>query len=383
MEKRAEQQKYIVLLTAAVILCLCRYLLPVLPDSEFFLILKTWLQEPKRYRLDFAAVIVLIISTIWIFSKKEEKAGILYWTEFFAFAAALPAFYYLIDLYEWVQAGGLESPQEVWEDIRVFLANVLLVLIVIFVIGITVFCFKNRRKIPKVFYELKRQIQKDTFLAQLIVFLALVHVVRIWCYFEGMNRSLEYAGNAVKDMDSVFMVVFMLAFLMIVVRCIKKKRSITPVAWIAIFLCLLGITPVCEAFREIIEAFAGHPAMIEVILVLFACIYCFCVFLRRLDKTGERNRELVELLKRGIYELSEAFLELLFAPFRLIFSYGNLLFEAVLDDGREKTMEIKTDVSKYNKRRNIAARGKEETPEVKRARISKYRERKNEDEQRI
>ncbi len=371
MEKKVEQQKYIVLLTAAVILCLCRYVLPLLPDSEFVLMMKTWLQEPKRYRLDFAALITLLISTVWMFRQKEENPAILYWIEFFSFAAALPALQYGIEFCEWIQAGGLESPQEVWQDIKIFLANLLLPLVVIFVAAAAIGILKYRKKIWSFFDRIAKQIKKDAFLAEMILFLAMVHVVRIRYSFRKLGGFAEDSQNtAVHEMDSVFMVVFMLAFLMIVVRCIKKKHSITPADWLGIFLCLLGIPPVCEAFRRIIEAVFGHIEVLAGIIIVAACIGCFSVFLYRLDKTGERNKELMELLKEHTYELAENMIYFLFAPFRLVLSYVNILFEAVMDEDKEEA--VRAEGSLVHKKRSITAVQKEYVPKVKKVHISRH-----------
>jgi hypothetical protein len=148
--KKAEQQKYIVLFTAAVILCVWRYLVPVLPEEGLFLVSKTWLREPKVYRLDLASFLVLFINTIFIFQKNKEKFSIMYWTEFLAAAAALSELRYVTDFVDWIEGGGLSSPQEIQKNISIFLANLLLPLMVIFVVIMAVWIFQNRKKVLKI-----------------------------------------------------------------------------------------------------------------------------------------------------------------------------------------------------------------------------------------
>jgi hypothetical protein len=148
--KKAEQQKYIVLFTSSVILFLWRYLVPVLPEKGLFLLAKTWLREPKVYRLDAASFLVLFINTVFIFHKNKEKFSVMYWTEFFAVAASLPEIRYVMDFFEWMQNGGLDSPQEIRETILLFLANLLLPLLVIFLVIMGVWIFQNRKKILKI-----------------------------------------------------------------------------------------------------------------------------------------------------------------------------------------------------------------------------------------
>jgi hypothetical protein len=148
-KKKAEQQKYMVLFTAAVILCLWRYLVPALPEEGLFLLPKTWLLEPKVYRLDAASFLVLVLNTVFIFRKNQEKFGLMYWTEFFAVAASLSEIRYVTDVFDWIEDGGLSSPQEVQETISIFLANLLLPLTVIFLVLMAVWIFQNRKKILK------------------------------------------------------------------------------------------------------------------------------------------------------------------------------------------------------------------------------------------
>lgn len=330
-----------VLFTASVIVCILRYLAILLPDMPFFSIFRSLEKAPQQYCLDFAIIVIFIVTSCTMLSRKTEKERLLYWTEGISFAALVPAWRYIVDLFDWLETGDLSEITIIIRNAEGIFEVIILSLAVCFFIGFVIILLRYNDKIKNFLHSCFAFIKKDLFLAQFIIIMMIIHLLRLCISFFAANNSniSTWLLSEISGMDFVLTVAFFIALLIILLHCRKREDTFTPAVWFAIVLCLFGIVPVRNDPAKMIRWFIS----IVVLIIAAALLVSGYRYLRsgKIKETkiwrSFHGDGMVELIQEHMYELSGNFINIVFLPFRFLFSYIDMLGAALLDDDNDDT----------------------------------------------
>lgn len=328
-----------VLFTASVIVCVLRYLAILLPDMPFFAVLRSLEKAPQQYCLDFASIMIFIVNTCKVLSRNVEKGRLLYWTEGISFAALVPAWRYLVDLFDWLETGNLSELDMIIRNAAGIFKVIFISLAICFLIGFIIMLLRHHDSIKKCFYSCINFIKKDLFIAQFICIMIIIHAFRFGIsFFAARNVNLSsWLLFEISSIDYVLVAAFFIALLLILFHCRKKEDAFTPAVWFAIVLCLFGIVPMRNNPSEMLHWF-GIIVLLVVITVLLLSGYRYL----RSGKIKEtklwknfHGDKIIELIQQHLDELSGNFINVIFLPFRFLLSYIDMLGSALLDDDSE------------------------------------------------
>ncbi len=255
-ENRESRNKILFIVSALV--CILRYLAILLPDIPLFALCKQLEQAPQQYCLDFAVfVIFILVTAVVLKSDKTEGAVLLYWSEVMIFAAFVPMWRYIVDFWSWLETGNISDVERMAENGKGFVSIMgrFLPVLLIFLAAIVFLRCKEQGK--KGLEAGIKAVQKDSFLAQLIVVLSVIHAFRLFVFLAGLHgakRQVRLFSEA-SGIEAVLAASCLLALLILVNHCRKKENGFTPAAWTAIFLCLLGVAPLRSNMKQVAQFF--------------------------------------------------------------------------------------------------------------------------------
>lgn len=328
-----------VLFTASVIVCVLRYLAILLPDMPFFAVLRSLEKAPQQYCLDFAIIMIFIVNSCKVLSRNIEKGRLLYWTEGISFAALVPAWRYLVDLFDWLETGDLSELNIIIRNAAGIFKVIFISLAICFLIGFIIMLLRYHDSIKKCLHNCINFIKKDLFIAQFICIMMIIHAFRFGIsFFAARNANLSsWLLFEISSIDYVLVAAFFIALLLILLHCRKKEDAFTPAVWFAIILCLFGIVPMRNNPSGMLHWF-GIIVLLVVITVLLLSGYRYLrsgkIKETRLWKNFHGD-EIIELMQKHLDELAGNFINVIFLPFRFLLSYIDMLGSALLDDDSE------------------------------------------------
>lgn len=356
-----------VLFTASVIVCILRYLAILLPDLPFFAVWRSLEQPPQRYCLDFAIIIIFLVCSCVVLSRKTEKGRMLYWSEGISFAALVPAWRYMIDFFSWLETGDLSEINSMIRNAGEAIKIFLMVFLVFLLMGFFIILLRYNDKIKKILHKCIAFIKKDIFLAQFICIMIVIHIIRIGVLFLLWKYSSHYPQlfSEINGMDFVLATAFFIALLIILFH--SKKREIeetfTPAVWFGMILCLFGMVPIRNHPAKMIGWFAIITACIlTIVLLVWGYHYLRSGKIKetRFWKSFDGNG-IIQLAVNHAYNLAGNFVNAIFAPFRFLLSYIDMLGAALLDDDSDDSKNYNNDnIIKRKKYRRVKAKGKQD-----------------------
>lgn len=342
-----EENQGEVLFTASIIVCILRYLAIILPDVPFFAMLRSLEQAPQRYCLDFAIIMIFIVSSCIVLSRRTEKRRLLYWTEGISFAALVPAWRYIVDLFDWLETGDLSEITVIIRNARGIFQVLFISLAVCIFVGFIIVLLRYNDKIKKLLSSCIICIKKDIFLAQFISIMIIIHIIRLSILFFVTDTSFLYPQilAEIGGMDFVLTAAFFIALLMILLHCRKRQDVFTPAVWFAMVLCLFGMVPVRNQPRKIVLWFAIVAALVIVAVLLVWGYRYLCSGRIKQTKLWKNfdGDGMVELVENHMYDLSSNFVNVIFMPFRFLLSYLDMLGAALLDDDSDSDSDNDSD----------------------------------------